>query len=114
LVFFPTHVTTNIFKALIDVDRKQAIFGVNGIGKTISSILLCHLSNQIISVRMNEDLSRIKDFMDMGKFMKIPKILKISLDEESTILDCIDQIRLQVPEASFFEQKWQTFNKLYE
>lgn len=55
LVFFPTHITTNIFKTMIKVEGKQFVFGVAGIGKTISTVLLRHLSDQIIEFRIKED-----------------------------------------------------------
>lgn len=90
-----------LFQSLLKDDKRSVVFGVEGIGKRISSLLFAHLSAVITEFKLREDPQQVAAFVDIAQFSRIPKVLYHSIESPFEPADVIRHVWMQLSEFDF-------------
>lgn len=74
---------------------------MKGIGKSISTLLFCHLCSIITEFRMRESPNCISEFVELKNFLRVPKTIYHHTVESFTLMSMIHQVLFQVPELKY-------------
>ena len=69
-----------MFNFMLENGQRNLIYGISGIGKTISTLLFCHLSSMIADFRVKENTNAVEPFVDLAQFVQIPKIIYLDIE----------------------------------